>query len=80
MREGHQPQKFNIFNDDWRFYMELGKPPLTMTMAMAALQLYKGLVEEYGMATMAFVVRVGDVVRGFYWVTVKSAGVGVEVV
>lgn len=59
--------------------MELGKPPLTMAMAVMALQVYEGLVEEYGMAPMAFVVRRGEDVMGFYWITVKNAGVGVDV-
>lgn len=60
--------------------MELGKPPLTMAMAVMALQVYEGLVEEYGMAPMAFVVTGGEDVMGFYWITVKNAGVGVDVV
>lgn len=45
-----------------------------MAMAVGTLQLYRGLVLAYGMATMAFVVRVGDDVRGFYWVTVRGWG------
>lgn len=49
-----------------------------MAMAVRALQVYEGLVKEYGMAPTAFVVSVGDDVRGFYWVTVKGgARVGV---
>lgn len=58
--------------------MDLGRPPPTMAMAVRALQVYEGLVKEYGMAPTAFVVSVGDDVRGFYWVTVKGgARVGV---
>ena len=78
--EGDQPKKFNIWNDEWRFYMELGQTPLTMAMAVSVLQLYEGLVEAYGMAPMAFVVRVGKDVRGFYWVTVKGIGAAVDAV
>ncbi|CAF9938064.1 MAG: hypothetical protein ALECFALPRED_007495 [Alectoria fallacina] len=78
--EGDQPKKFNIWNDEWRFYMEPGQRPMTMAMAVSVLQLYKGLVEAYGMAPMAFVVRVGEDVRGFYWVTVKGTGAGVDAV
>lgn len=59
--------------------MEMGETPLTMAMAVRALQLYEGLVEAYGMARMAFLVRVGEDVRGFYWVSSKGAGVGVGV-
>lgn len=60
--------------------MEMGETPLTMAMAVRALQLYEGLVASYGMARMAFLVRVGEDVRGFYWVSSKGAGVGVDVV
>lgn len=56
--------------------MDLGSPPLTVAMAVGALRVYEGLVREYGMATMAFVVSARGDVRGFYWVTVKGGGVG----
>ena len=60
--------------------MEPGPTPLTMAMAVSVLQLYEGLVEAYGMAPMAFVVRVGEDVRGFYWITANGTGAGVDVV
>lgn len=59
--------------------MELGETPLTMAVAVRTLQVYAGLVEAYGMAPMAFVLSVGEDVRGFYWVTVKNAGMKVGV-
>lgn len=60
--------------------MELGQTPLTMAMAVRSLQVFEGLVEAYGMVRVAFLVRVGEDVRGFYWVALKGAGVGVDVV
>ena len=60
--------------------MEPGPTPLTMAMAVSVLQLYEGLVEAYGMAPMAFVARVGEDVRGFYWITANGTGAGVDVV
>ena len=57
--------------------MQLGETPLTMAMAVRSLQVYEGLVKAYGMTRIAFLVRVGEDVRGFYWVTLKGAGMGV---
>ena len=50
-----------------------------MAMAVETLRVYRGLVEAWGMAEMAFVVRVGEEERGFYWVVVNDGGEGVEV-
>ena len=56
--------------------MLLGQRPLTMAMAARALGFYRILVEGWGMATMAFVVRADGEVRGFYWVVRNDGGGG----
>ena len=51
---------------------ETSLPRLTMAMAVRTLQVFRGLVLAYGMATLAFVVRVGADVKGYYWVTANN--------
>lgn len=62
------PQGFNFFTERLRFYMQMGEPAMDMGLAVMAMEVFRGLVETWGVATVVFYVQVEHEYRGYYWV------------